>query len=212
MNQIEVNPNREYYFGLDISGSMAQNDPKCDGLERYNYVLDKFKKFAKIAEDYDQHEGITIFLFGENVQVFPETKLENVEANLTNPNLEGATMLDKLLAAAFARHREEKGELASQGKVCPGTQLFVFTDGEPTNRAAVIREIVNIANAIDREDEFNIVFLTVGTIDPVVKTYLDNLHNSVKSQLKNNFNIIKVMEADKTDFIKAVGASLTQGK
>lgn len=208
MEKIEVNPNREYYFALDISASMSATDLKCDGLSRYQYVLDKFKKFAKIAEEYDQHEGITVFLFGEKVQMFPETKFENVSSKLDKVDFEGQTNLHLLLNDAFDQHLKEKRDLANEKKPCIGTQLLVFTDGEPSNRARVSREIVRIANSIDREDEFNITFLTVGTISRELKQYLDGLHDNIKNEIKAGFDIIHIMEADNTDFIKAVGASL----
>jgi hypothetical protein len=201
----EINMHREFLLAGDVSASMNQNDPRCDGLTRYKYMLEKFKSFITIAEDYDTHqEGVTVMLFGAKVEVFEHTTLKNIESKLNNIEFEGLTMTDLLLDEAFKEHREEKSELAKEGKVHPGTCLMIFTDGVPTNMAATERAVLNIANAIDREEEFDIVFLTVGTMDRSTIHFLDKLKANVK---KAKYNIVSVRSLEETTFLAAATES-----
>lgn len=197
MINIEINPNKEYILAGDISASMSNPDQRCDGLSRYNYMLEKFKSFVKIACDFDPHGGPTVMLFGQHVKVFEHTNLATIDNELSKVVFEGLTNTDLLLDKAFEEHREEKGELAQKGQVHPGTCLMVFTDGVPTNLPAVERAVLRIANNIDRQDEFDIVFLTVGTVDDKTSTFLKNLQSGTK------FNIVSVKELDNVSFLAA---------
>lgn len=197
----EVNMKREYLLAGDISGSMNQSDPKCDGLTRYNFMLEKFKQFIKIACDFDTHEGgVTVFLFGKEVQKFEHTTLDVLEKKLVNFEFEGMTNTDLLIDEAFEEHKEERAKLKAEGKFHPGTCLMIFTDGEPTNMPATERSILNIVNNIDSKDEFDIVFLTVGSMSPNVDTFLRKLilmGNTAK------YNIVSVRELQGVNFISA---------
>ena len=176
MENFEINPNKEYVLCGDISASMTTIDPACANERRYAYMLEKFKMFIKAAEDFDPH-GPSIILFGEGYYVFPETTLEKLETQpkFKNIDFEGFTNIHLAIDAAYNIHREKKSEFAKEGKLHPGTMCLIFTDGEPTNRLAVEKSIISIANAIDREDEFNIIFLTVGTVRPELQAYLDEV-------------------------------------
>lgn len=201
MNNFEINPNKEYLLAGDISASMQTVDPLCDGMRRYDYMLEKFKAFINIAKDFDEHGAPTVFLFGKEVHKYEHTNIEIVEKKLSNVEFEGLTNTDLLLEEAFAEHREEKSERAREGKVHPGTCLMIFTDGVPTNYSAVERTILHIANGIDRQEEFDVVFLTVGTLDQMTNEFLNRLQSGVNGKAK--YNIVSVKELDKTNFLSA---------
>lgn len=201
MKNIEVSLNREYILAGDISASMETVDPKCAGVSRYQYMLEKFRSFIRIACDFDPHGGPTIMLFGQNVTKYEHANLEMIDTKLESIKFEGLTMTDLLLAEAFAEHREEKSEEAEEGRLHPGTTLMIFTDGDPTNKESVKREIIRIANSIDRESEFTIIFLTVGTITQSLQAYLSNLESGLKDKAK--YQIVSVQELDKVNFIGA---------
>lgn len=208
MKNLEIDPNKCYILAGDISASMASVDPKCGGNSRYDYMLEKFQQFIKKSEDFDPH-GPTVMLFGEKVTVYPETNLEVVKSKLTNINFEGFTNTDKLIDQAYEKHKEEKREYAADKKFHPGTILLIFTDGAATNRLAVERSIIRIANEIDREDEFTITFLTVGQRDHSLNQFLENLHENIEKQLKQDFDIVHVEELEKVDFMGAVAGRLS---
>ncbi len=203
MQNIEINPNREYILIGDISGSMNQSDKKCFGATRYNFMIEKFQQFIKQAEEYDP-TGPDVILFGEKVHIFPDTTLETIKNEFGKPVFEGFTFLDKAINAAYKLHRDKKSAFAKERKFHPGTICMIFTDGAPTNQMAVEEAIVNIANSIDREDEFNIYILTVGTIDGALQNWLDHLHDGLEPRLKQDFDIIHVNELELVDFFTAV--------
>jgi hypothetical protein len=205
MSQIEIDPNKQYILAGDISGSMDSTDSKCAGLTRYNYMLEKFKSFIKVSEDYDP-DGPTVILFGEHVQIFRNTNLHAIDEKLSKVSFEGFTNTDKVIDEAFKLHREEKAELAKQGKAHQGTVLMLFTDGAPTNRAAVGRSIVAIANTIDRREEFSIVFLTVGTIAPDLQDWLTMIDDNLKEA---KLDIVDVKAIEDVTFLAAVKGALT---
>jgi len=205
MQNIEIDPNKQYLLAGDISASMDFKDPKCSGLTRYEYMLEKFKAFIKISEDYDP-DGPTIILFGEHVKVFRNTNLAAVESKLSKVEFEGFTNTDKVIDEAFKLHKEEKTELAKQGKSHPGSVLMLFTDGAPTNRAAVGRSIIEIANAIDNREEFSIIFLTVGTIVSDLQDWLTMIDDNLKGA---KFDIVDVKALEDITFLGAVKGALT---
>jgi hypothetical protein len=205
MNQIEIDPNKQYILAGDISGSMDTIDQKCAGLSRYKYMVEKFKAFIKISEDYDP-DGPTIILFGEHVHVYRNTTLSAVDSKLNKVEFEGFTNTDKVIDEAFKLHREEKVDLAKQGRAHPGTVLMIFTDGAPTNRAAVGRSIINVANTIDTREEFSIIFLTVGTLAPDLKDWLTMIDDNLKEA---KLDIVDVKPLEEITFLGAVKGALT---
>lgn len=205
MQNIEIDPNKQYILCGDISGSMDSVDAKCGGQTRYKYMLEKFQNFIKTSEDFDP-DGPTVLLFGENVHTFKNTNLEAVKSKLENVTFEGFTNTHQVLIEAFCLHKAEKSELAKQSKAHPGTIVLVFTDGAPTNRAALEREIVAIANHIDRDDEFSIGFLTVGTVPQDLKDFLVHLDDELKGKAK--YDIVDVKELESVSFMKAVEGAM----
>lgn len=201
---VEVNANREFILAGDISISMTEKDRRTEGLSRYNYMLEKFKLFIHEASQFDKHGAPTILLFGENVHVYKDTTLDDITSKLSKVQFEGRTYLDKVILAAYEIHRDEKRALKREGKFHPGTVLLVFTDGEPTNRKAVEDVIVDIANHIESEDEFNITFLTVGDVPVELDRYLAGLHDDVDLRLTQDFDIFHVEKLEDVDFLGAV--------
>jgi hypothetical protein len=206
LQKIEIDPNMQYILAGDISVSMSDKDPLCAGLDKYQYMLEKFKLFIKEAEDFDA-DGVTVMLFGEKVTTFRNTKYEDVANKLDKISYEGYTNTHKVIEDAWALHLEEKRNLARDGKLHPGTVLFIFTDGAPTNRAAVERAIVSITKAVDRHDEFNIGFLTVGTIPENLGDWLDALDDDLKEA---KYDIVNVSKLEDVNFLKAVSKAVNE--
>jgi hypothetical protein len=208
MSNLEIDPNKEYVLAGDISASMTTIDPACGDNPRYTYMLEKFESFIKAAEDFDQHGAATIMLFGERVHTYRDAKLSTVTDKLQQVNFEGFTNTDLCIKAAYELHKSEKREMAREKKVHPGTVLLIFTDGAATNRAAVQREIIRIANEIDREDEFTIQFLTVGTIDGNLKAFLQGLHDDLEDHLTQDFDIVHVDKLEDVNFLAVTSGAL----
>lgn len=196
MKNIEIDLKREYILAGDISISMSTEDPLCGNLSRYSYMLEKFKHFIKLACDIDPHGAPTVMLFGKEVYVYDHANITLIDEKLSNVKFEPLTMTDELLAMALRKHKEEKAEKADAKEFYNGTTLLIFTDGEPTLQASVERVLKEIENYVDRDDEFEIVFLTVGTVSPLLNFWLD--------KLKTTFPMVRVEELDKVEFIQAI--------
>lgn len=203
---VELNPNKQYILCGDISMSMAELDPKCGGVSRYAYMLEKFKSFIKESEDYDP-DGPTVLLFGEQVHTYRNTTLDKISSKLDNHPLEGFTNTHLVIAEAWRLHQNEKAILKNGGHH-PGTVCFVFTDGAPTNKAALERIIVQIANSVGADDEFSIGFVLVGTIHPALREYLDHLDDGLKSKAK--YDIVGTTAIDNLTFLKAVNNAINE--
>ncbi len=199
MNNLEISLDREYILAGDISISMETTDAKCSGFSRYQYMLEKFKSFIKTSSSFDKHGGCTIMLFGAEVKKYEHANLSMVDTELNNVKFEPLTRTDKLIEEAFEEHKEEKSKSAQEGNLHPGTSLFIFTDGDPSSRILLEQAIVKIINTIDRQQEFNITFLTVGSITKGLQSYLKSLCNikGVKWQ------IVSVFQLEKVDFVAA---------
>ncbi len=204
-NVIELNPNKQYIICGDISASMNQLDSKCAGQSRFDYMIEKFRSFIVEASDFDP-DGPTIILFGEDVKVFPNTTIDKVESSLISVQFEGFTNTHMALEAAWNQHKAEKSELSKEGKAHSGTVVFIFTDGEPTNRAALERKITEIANAVDRDDEFSIGFILVGTVPQELRSYLHKLDD----ELNVKYDIVGISEIEGLSFLKAVNNAINE--
>jgi hypothetical protein len=203
--QFEVNPNKEYFLAGDISASMQTVDPACGGVSRYEYMLESFQSFIKSAEDFDQHGAPTILLFGKDVYVHEHAKYETVANLLNNPRFEGLTNIDLVINVAWNKHCEEKEEARTKGEKHPGSVLLVFTDGAPTNRMATERAIVSIAGKVTSAEEFNITFLTVGTLEPSLQKFLEDLHENLENS-RTKYDIFHIERLENTSFLTAATA------
>ena len=195
----EIDPNKQYFLAGDISASMERVDGKTNGVTRYQYMLEKFKQFIQVSQDFDP-DGPTVLLFGEKVQVFENTNLEAVSAKLSNPSFEGWTNTDLLIKKADELHRANKAKDPNTSSV-----LLIFTDGAPTNRKATEQAIRDRANANERDDEFSIAVLTVGEIDPDLQGYLKALDDELQGV---KFDIVDVKKLEEVDFLAAVAGAI----
>jgi len=152
-NNLELNKGDNFIFGMDVSGSMASTD--CPGgVSRINYLKEKVKQFAGEASKWDD-DGIDILTFGQKITPYQNVTAEKA-SEIINALKANEAMTD---TAGLIR---KAWELHKAGKY-PQTVLFVATDGEPSDRAAVKQAIIDITNAVGDEREFNISFLTVGS-------------------------------------------------
>jgi len=202
----EIDLNKRYILAGDISASMQSKDPACKGLSRYEYMVEKFESFIQASEGFSK-EGTTVLLFGENVKTFQNVTLEKIKKDVENVTFEGFTFTDKVVKAAWQIHREQKSALAKEGKVHPGTVLLVFTDGQPSNKVALQTEIENISNNLDRNEEFCIQLVTVGTIEASLQQYLHGLDEELDNA---KYDIVEIKKLEEIgDFTSAVVASQT---
>lgn len=202
----EVNPNKEYILLADISASMSTQDPKCGGMKRYDYMIEKFKQFIKEASDFDAHQSTTVILFGEKATRHDNVNLENIDKVLNHVYMEGFTNLHLALDEAYEVHKESKRDFKRDDKIHPGSVFIVFTDGDPTNRNAVKRNLESIIKNIDSEDEIQVILVTVGTVSRELASWLKSIHDDLedKSINPNDYDIIHIAEIENLNFLDVI--------
>jgi len=193
-NNLELNQGDNFIFGVDVSGSMQSND--CPGgLSRIEFLKEKVIQFAGEASKYDT-DGIDVITFGHQIKEFNgltgETAASTIKA-LTAP--EAATQTHLLINRAYEKHVAGGYEQ---------TVLFIATDGDPSDREAVKKSIVDITNKIKDEKEFKISFLTVGVVSDSLSKFLTGLDDDLKGA---KCDIVDVKALESVDFMSAfVGA------
>lgn len=194
-NNFELNKGDQFIIGLDISGSMQARD--CPGnMMRIEYCMETLKTFVREASKWDP-DGVSFYLFGATCKAFPNITPDQIDAKLGNIRLEGATMTHLAIDAAYAEHKKAGSEQ---------TFFMLFTDGEPSDPAAVMQSIVNITNDVKDEKEFRIAFLTVGQRSPQLDAYLTTLDDALTAA---KYDIVDVKRMEEVDFMAAVNGALT---
>lgn len=196
-NNLELNKGDDFIVALDISGSMQASD--CPGgLSRTAYALEQFKTFALEAAKWDT-DGVSVYGFGVGVHQFTDVQESNLEATIQkvkNLPYEGATMTEKAIQAAYEEHKKQANEQ---------TVLLLFTDGEPSDPAAVFSTIAKITQEVKDEREFNISFITVGQRSSSLESFLTKLDDSIPGA---KYDIVDVKKLEEVDFYKAFDGAL----
>src|SRR6186713_123589 len=138
-NNLELNKGDNFIFGLDVSASMGHADAP-DGRSRIEFSKEKTILFATEASAYDT-DGIDLITFGHKITEFPNVNAESAADIIGKLKAdEGSTDTAGLIKAAYARHKK----IASEDQ----TVLFIVTDGEPNDKKAVQKAIVDITNDV----------------------------------------------------------------
>jgi Mg-chelatase subunit ChlD len=194
-SQLELNRGDNFIFGVDVSASMQTTD--CpNGTSRIEYLKEQVKTFATEASKWDE-DGIDVLTFGAKVTPYRNVTAEKAHDVIGGLKAnEGMTDTAALIKAAYSLHKE--GKYAQ-------TLLFVATDGEPADRAAVKKVIIDISNDIRDEHEFAISFLTVGNIAPDLQNFLTALDDDLKGA---KHDIVDVKKLEEVDFMAAFSGAL----
>lgn len=195
MSNLELNKGDNFILCGDVSMSMGTKD--CPGgMSRIEYMKEQFTVFAKAASEWDE-DGIDLITFGHQITVRKNISGDDAVATIAKLSAsEGSTDTAGAIKAAFARHKETNSKQ---------TFCMLFTDGEPNDRNAVKKAIVGITNEIQDEHEFALQFLTVGVIDPGLKSFLTELDDDLKGA---KYDIVDVKALESVDFMAACAGAL----
>lgn len=196
-SNLELNKGDNFIFALDVSGSMSAQD--CPGnLSRMEYLKEKVVTFVNEASKYDE-DGIDVLTFGHQITAYEKATAENAASVIGKAKAtEMSTNTAGVIQKAWEMHKAGGYQQ---------TVLFVATDGEPSDRAAVAKAIVDITNKVGDEREFNISFLTVGNISPDLSAWLTKLDDELTSNGAKH-DIVDVKSLESVDFISAFAGAL----
>lgn len=156
--------NRDYTLIIDKSGSMATPDQK-GGKSRWVAAQESTLAVASKCEQFDP-DGITIYLFSGRFKRYENVTASKVTQIFRENDPSGSTDLAAVLKHATDNYFERK----AAGQTKPnGETILVVTDGEPDDRKAVMKVIIEASRHMDRDEELAISFIQVGTDSQATK-------------------------------------------
>jgi uncharacterized protein with von Willebrand factor type A (vWA) domain len=167
--------NRDYTLIIDKSGSMATPDQK-GGRSRWVAAQESTLALASKCEQFDP-DGITIYLFSGKFKRYDNVTSAKVTQIFTENDPSGTTDLAGVLKNATDDYLQRK----AAGQTKPnGETILVVTDGEPDDRKAVMKVIIEVSRRLDRDEELAISFIQVGN-DAQATRFLKILDDELQS-------------------------------
>jgi hypothetical protein len=175
MSTNSIIENRDYTLMIDKSSSMATSDSP-DGKTRWEIAQESTVALAKKCEEIDP-DGITVYLFSGRFRRYDNVTSEKVSRIYTENEPMGRTDLASVLEDGLENFFQRKA--ANQTKA-NGETFIIITDGEPTDRKALIRVIIEATQKIDRDEELAISLIQVGR-DKKATAFLKALDDQLQS-------------------------------
>jgi hypothetical protein len=114
---------------------------------------------ASKCEEFDP-DGITVYLFSGRFKRYDNVTANKVSQIFKENEPSGRTDLAAVLQDATNSYFQRK----AAGRTKPnGETILVVTDGEPDDRKAVMKVIIEASRRMDRDEELAISFVQVGT-------------------------------------------------
>ncbi|MBC6431424.1 VWA domain-containing protein [Nostoc sp. HG1] len=167
--------NRDYTLIIDKSGSMATQDQK-GGRSRWFTAQESTLALASKCEQFDP-DGITIYVFSGKFKRYENVTSSIVGQIFRENDPSGTTDLAGVLKHATDDYLQRKADGQTKAN---GETILVVTDGEPDDRKAVMKVIIEASRRIDRDEELAISFIQVGT-DPQATRFLKVLDDELQS-------------------------------
>jgi uncharacterized protein with von Willebrand factor type A (vWA) domain len=180
---------RDYTLIIDKSGSMSTVD-RPDGKTRWDTAQESTLALARKCEEFDP-DGITVYLFSSRFRRYDNVTADKVTQIYQENEPMGRTDLAGVLQDAFNSYFQRK----AAGTTKPnGETIFVITDGEPDDRKAVMRSIVEASQKIDRDEELTVSLIQVGK-DRTAAEFLKALDDRLESA-GAKFDIVDTIAMD----------------
>ena len=167
--------NRDYTLIIDKSGSMFTKD-QAGGKSRWAVMQESTLAIASKCEELDP-DGITIYVFSGRFKRYDNVTAAKVLQIFQENEPSGTTDLAGVLQDAIANYfqRKASGETKANGET-----IVVVTDGEPDDRKAVMKTIIEASRRMERDEEMAISFIQVGTAPEATK-FLKVLDDDLQS-------------------------------
>ncbi len=181
--------NRDYTLIIDKSGSMSTPD-QPGGKSRWDTAQESTLALARKCEQYDP-DGITLYLFSGRFKRFENVTSAKVNEIFMENDPSGSTDLAGVLKDACDRYFNSKSQGTAKEN---GETILVITDGEPDDRKAVMRVIIEASRQMDRDEELAISFIQVGK-DAGATQFLKALDDQLQSA-GAKFDIVDTITMD----------------
>ncbi|MBE9225875.1 VWA domain-containing protein [Phormidium sp. LEGE 05292] len=181
--------NRDYTLIIDKSGSMATKD-QPGGKSRWAAMEESTIAIASKCEELDP-DGLTVYVFSGKFKRYDNVTSSKVSDIFRENEPSGRTDLAGVLLDATNDYFRRKA--AKQTKA-NGETIVVVTDGEPDDRKAVMRVIIEASRRMDKDEELAITFIQVGN-DQQARTFLKVLDDELQGA-GAKFDIVDTVTID----------------
>lgn len=181
--------NRDYTLIIDKSGSMATKD-QAGNKSRWTVMQESTLALASKCEELDP-DGLTVYLFSGRFKRYENVTANRVTQLFQENEPSGTTNLAGVLEDALNDYFKRKQSAQTKQN---GETILVVTDGEPDDRKAVMRVIIEASRKMDRDEELAISFVQVGT-DATAKQFLKALDDDLQSA-GAKFDIVDTVTMD----------------
>lgn len=180
---------RDYTLIIDKSGSMSTPD-QPGGKSRWDAAQESTLALARKCEQFDP-DGITVYLFSGRFKRYDNVTSNKVGQIFQENDPMGTTNLAGVLQDATDHYFRRK----AAGQTKPnGETILVITDGEPDDRKAVMRVIIEASRHMERDEELAISLIQVGT-DATATRFLKALDDELQGA-GAKFDIVDTISLD----------------
>ncbi|MCP2729799.1 vWA domain-containing protein [Limnofasciculus baicalensis] len=180
---------RDYTLILDKSGSMSTPD-QAGGRSRWEAAEESTLALARKCEQFDP-DGITVYLFSSRCKRYENVTSATVAQIFQENDPAGTTNLAGVLKDATDQYFQRK----AAGQTKPnGETILVITDGEPDDRKAVMRVIIETSQQMERDEELAISMIQVGS-DAGATRFLKALDDELQG-VGAKFDIVDTVTLD----------------
>lgn len=180
--------NRDYTLIIDKSGSMMTPDQRGEKT-RWSSAQESTFALAAKCEQFDP-DGITVYLFSGRFKRYENVTSAKVAQIFQENEPSGRTDLASVLQDAVNHYFQKK----AAGEAKTGETILVITDGEPDDRKAVMKVIIEGARQMERDEELAILLVQVGS-DPQATRFLKALDDELQG-VGAKFDIVDSIAID----------------
>jgi hypothetical protein len=163
---------------------------QAGGRSRWHTAQESTLALARKCEQFDP-DGITVYLFSGRFKRYDNVTSDKVAQIFMENDPMGTTDLASVLKDATDQYFQRK----ASGQTKPnGETILVITDGEPDDRKAVMRVIIEASRHMDRDEELAISLIQVGN-DPTATRFLKALDDELQTA-GAKFDIVDTITLD----------------
>ena len=180
---------RDYTLIIDKSGSMSTPD-QAGGRSRWDIAQESTLALARKCEQFDP-DGITVYLFSGRFKRYENVTANKVGQIFMENDPMGTTDLASVLKDATDHYFQRKASGATKPN---GETILVITDGEPDDRKAVMKVIIEASRHMERDEELGISLIQVGS-DVTASRFLKALDDELQGA-GAKFDIVDTVTLD----------------
>jgi uncharacterized protein with von Willebrand factor type A (vWA) domain len=180
---------RDYTLIIDKSGSMSTKD-QTGGKSRWALMQESTFALASKCEELDP-DGMVVYTFSGRFRRYENVTANKVQQIFSENEPSGRTDLASVLEDALNDYFQRKAAKTSKPN---GETIVVVTDGEPDDRKAVMKTIIEASRRMEKDEELAISFIQVGN-DPDAKRFLKALDDDLQSA-GAKFDIVDTLTVD----------------